>query len=268
MEVFGKLKASSSCVRPSGNVTKMSSCHRRMLPLSAPSVGVAIFAIFAIFTIFTILGNAVPAQALPEDSEVAQRLADALFNRFAPEYIAVTVNGDRSFVDAKGLLLDGVRVQSIRLDARIDPTMDKLESMVRFSRGELTLLERDINSHFAKNEESGFKDLRFTLTPMGFEAQGTYSARIIFNINIRLKAQGQLALKPDGIYLEQVAFFVEGRRQPELFTQEVLKSLNPILSTSDLPFPVIFKGIRMDQGSVSLYSDLIPLEGAKVTRTR
>ncbi|WP_172634041.1 LmeA family phospholipid-binding protein [Thermanaerovibrio velox] len=212
-----------------------------------------------------------PHSAMGGDADnlkTAQWICDALFSRFSPEEASVTVNGQRAFVTVKGLSLDGVRVERIRLDAKIDPSAKDLSSMVLFSRGELLLLEKDINSYFAKNEESGFRDLRFRLTPSGFEAQGIYSAKFIFNITVRLKANGVLALKPDGIYLDQVGFFVEGRRQPEFFTNEVLRSLNPILSTSDLPFPVLFKQVQMGDGYVALISDLIPLGGPTARRVR
>ncbi|MCX7828948.1 MAG: LmeA family phospholipid-binding protein [Thermanaerothrix sp.] len=232
--------------------------------LKGPLIGRALLGALLLALSAAALASADPK----EDLKVAQGLCDALFARFSPEEAAVTVNDRRAFVEVKGLLLDGIRVDSIRLDAKIDPLAKDLSSMVLFSRGELMLLEKDLNAYFSKNEESGFRDLKFRLSPSGFEANGIYSAKFIFNITVRLRAQGKLALRPEGIYLDQVGFFIEGRRQPEFFTQEVLKSLNPILATSDLPFPVIFKGVRTGDGYVALYSDLIPLSGATARRVR
>lgn len=206
--------------------------------------------------------------ATRDDQEVAQRLCDALFERFSPEEVQVTVNEDRAFVQARGILLDGVRVELIRLDARIDRSSRDLESMVRSSMGELTLLERDVNDFFARNERSGFSNLSFRLLEDRFEAQGIYNAKFISSIRIRLRAEGILALRDHGIVLDRVGFYIEGRRQPEAFTEQILKSLNPLLSTSDLPFPVRFREVRMSRGSVSLLSGLKPFEGATVRRSR
>ena len=199
------------------------------------------------------------AEAGPDPKALAEEIARELGKKFRPDQLTVTTDGSTAYVEARGAWIDKIRIDSLRLEATLKPERtpvsgdaDALAGLIASSVGELTLLEKDVNGYFAKNEESGFTGLHFDFTPSGFQAKGVYSATFLFTFRIRLAATGVLALRPEGIILDQVAMFVEGLKQPDSFTARVVSSVNPLLEFRDIPFPVTFKRLTMTEAEVTL----------------
>lgn len=205
----------------------------------------------------------VPAGTSFADDGRAREMGEVLARLFTPESITVRISEGGSFawVEAKGAVIDKIRVDSLKLRALIKDTgepLDKndkyaLAKLIMMSEGELTLLERDVNNLFKGDiETKGFSNLVFDFNPKGFTANGLFTAQFIFTIRIRLKAQGTLALHPDGIYVEKVKIFTEGIQQPDGLATMVTERINPLLSFEKIPFPVEFKKITMTEDAAIL----------------
>ena len=222
-------------------------------------------------TIFVLLVLALPcwaAPAAPTDSEIASHMAKLLGEEFKPDSVTVTVKESISYAEMKGAVISKIRIDTMRLEAlltgRDKPLTNDaraLASLIGFSRGEIVLTEKDVNAYFAVNEQSGFTNLKFDFTPKGFRADGLFSADFIVKFRIRLAATGVLALRPDGVYLDKVAIFVENMKQPEILTSQIISRVNPLLEWKSIPFKVEFKKISMDDTAARMTGNPKKFEG-------
>lgn len=197
------------------------------------------------------------------ENEQAAAMGEMLVRLFTPESIEVTISNGGSFawVEAKGAIIDKMRIDKLKLRAMIkdvkDPTdkEDKydLAKLILMSNGELTLLEKDVNDLFKGDiETKGFSNLVFDFRPSGFKAKGLFMAKFIFAIRIRLRAEGILALHDDGVYIENIEIFTEGVHQPDGLVKMVKARINPLLSFDKIPFPIEFKKLTMTDDAIIL----------------
>jgi hypothetical protein len=213
----------------------------------------AVVAIFAAFVLFLISFASHPAPAEASDQEMAERIATLLGEKFSPESLIVTVKESRAYAEMTGAVLSGIRIDAMRLDALLAggdalavEDVDSLASLIGYSKGEIVLLEKDVNAYFDNNDTRGFSNLKFDFTPGCFKADGIFSADFIFRLRIRLSAEGVLALESDGLYLDDVSIYVEKMIQPSALTQQIVSRVNPLLEWSDIPFKVEFKTVAID----------------------
>lgn len=211
--------------------------------------------------LFTLLLFSLPAAAAPAptDREMASHMAKLLARQFNPESVMVVVKDSHAYAEMKGAVMSKIRIDSMRLEALITgrdkPLSDDvhaLSSLIGFSRGEVVLAEKDVNAYFAVNEKNGFSKLAFDFTPKGFRANGMFSADFMIKLRIRLAAEGVLALKNDGVYLDNVAIFVERIKQPAMLTDRIISRVNPLLSWSSIPFKVEFREVIMDGATAKM----------------
>lgn len=199
------------------------------------------------------------AAAEPSDKQTAEHIVKLLVEKFTPESVSVTVKDSYAFAEMKGALLSKVRIDTMKLDAilinRDKPLSDdvkSLSSLIGYSKGEIVLLEKDVNDYFKQNTSSGFSNLVFDFKPNGFRADGLFTASFLVTLRIRLAATGVLELKPDGVYLGNVSIFVENMKQPGSLTDQIISRINPLIEWSDVPFKVEFKTISMDDRSATM----------------
>jgi hypothetical protein len=197
--------------------------------------------------------------AAMSDEEMAASLADKLGGEFSPEALFVTVDGSHAYAEARGVVLSGVRIDTLRLEAILadtklpeDDEIESLASLIAYSWGEVVMLERDINSYFKSHETRGFTGLVAKFAPTGFRAEGLYTAKFLFTLRMRLRATGNFALKPDGVYIEDASIFVEGLRQPGFLVEEIMERVNPLIEWDEIPFKITFKTIYMDGTSATM----------------
>jgi len=176
---------------------------------------------------------------------------------FRPESAAVTVKGQTAWIEINGGTIDGIRIDKMKLLAVLqevstpDGSTDSasyLAQMIKSSKGEVVLAEKDVNDYFNKNENpEGFSELQFDFKKEGFTASGKFRTRIIIDIELPISAKGMLGLRNDGVYLENTDIKVEGMSQPEVLTNMIVSKLNPLLEFKAIPFPVTFEKITMTE---------------------
>lgn len=215
---------------------------------------------YVLFVSLFVLANVFfPTPSSASDYDTARHIATLLGEEFNPEYISVTVKDSRAYAEMRGSVMSGIRIEMMRLDALITGStealsgdVDSLADLIGYSKGEIVMLEKDVNDYFAKNDTAGFSNLSFDFTKDGFRANGILSLQMLFTINIRLAATGKLALVSDGVILDDVAIYAENFKQPDILTNEVTKRVNPLISWSSIPFKVEFKEVTMDDTSAKM----------------
>lgn len=211
------------------------------------------------------------------ESRKAREMGQRLVELFTPESISVTISdgGGFAWVEAKGAVIDKIRVEDLKLRAMIKNDGEKfdmndkdaLAKQILMSRGELTLLEKDVNKLFSGDiETKGFSNLVFDFKPKGFTAQGVFTTQLLFTIKIRLRAQGNLALQPNGIYVENVKIYTEGVPTPDGLVKMVTDRINPLLSFDKIPFPTEFKTVVMTDNAAILTGNPEKFEGGRSWR--
>lgn len=228
---------------------------------------IAVLALF--FAVCLVALLPCPSRADVSDQEMARHIASLLGEKFSPESVTVTVRESRAYAEMEGAVLSRIRIDRMRLDAiltnRDQPLSNDVESLtdlIGYSRGEIVLLERDVNAYFGNNDTRGFSNLVFDFKPEGFRAEGLFSATFLFTLRIRLAATGVLALASDGAYLEDVRIYAENIKQPDMLTDQVLSRVNPLIEWSDIPFKVEFKTVLMDDEAACMTGAPQPFEGA------
>jgi hypothetical protein len=228
---------------------------------------IAVFAALLAFSLAMFLSPA--AYAAVSDMQMARHIASLLGEEFSPESLTVTVRESRAVAEMRGAVLSRIRIDTMRLDALLTnldrPLSDdvkSLASLIGYSRGEIVLLERDVNDYFNTNDTRGFSNLVFDFRPGGFRADGIFSATFLFTIRIRLAATGVLSLGSDGVYLDDVNIYTEGVKQPDVLTNQVLSRVNPLIEWGSIPFKVEFREISMDGEAARMTGHPRPLEGA------
>lgn len=230
------------------------------------------FVIAAIFT--AVLFCAVPSLAAEE--RVEETVGKLLVREFNPESIFVQATNGGSFLYAKatGVVLEGVRIESISISAMMKGLPDKshtqdkygLADMIYMSRGEIVLLTKDVNDYFKRTMDDikGFKNLQCVFGKDGFKISGVYTAKFIFTFNIKLSAIGQLGIKEDGLHVVDTNFYIDGVRQPEMLTKRLLQEINPLIKKKKIPFPITFKEINMNSERVSITGNPQPLTSGSI----
>lgn len=228
--------------------------------------------IFTLAVLCVLLLSFAAGEAVAQDSKKARDMGLRLIELFSPESITVTMSDGGSFawVEAKGAIIDKIRIEDLKLRAMIKNTGEKfdmkdkdaLAKQILMSQGELTLLEKDVNKLFTGEiETKGFSDLVFDFKPDGFTANGVFTTQFLFTIKIRLRAQGKLALQPDGIYIEDVKIYTEGVSTPDGIVKMVKDRINPLLSFDKIPFPTEFKEVIMTEDAAILTGSPQRFEG-------
>ena len=188
---------------------------------------------------------------------LSETIGKNILAEFLPESAAVTVKDLTAWIEINGGTIDGIRIEKMRLlsvmqkDYSPDTSAGSssyLAQMIRSSKGEVVLAEKDVNDYFKNNENpDGFSELHFDFEEDGFTASGKFRAKFIVDIELPISAKGVLGLRNDGVYLENTIIKIEGISQPEVLTNMILSKLNPLLEFKDIPFPVTFEKILMTE---------------------
>ena len=215
-----------------------------------------IFLLFNAFLLFCLMantGNALEQIGMPE------AIGKNIVAEFRPEAAVIKVKNKTAWIEMTGGVIDGIRIEKMKLLAELEETIvpnengsesskSSLAKMIRSSKGEVVLAEKDVNDYFKKNENpDGFSNLQFDFTPAGFTATGNFITKIIIDLDLPIFAKGILGLHDNGVYLDKTSITVKGINQPDALTNLLLSKINPLLEFKDIPFPVAFEKIKMTE---------------------
>lgn len=239
----------------SNNLSNSVELLKNIARTAAACSGLPALLLCALFFAPLSLANA--AYAGVREDEAAAEIAAIIKRDITPEAVRVEIpDGGRSArIDCRGAKLSGIRVERLALDAALSGLPEKgaadygssLAQCVTSSKGEIVLLEDDVNAFFKDNSQlKGFKELHFDFAPKGYTATGKYEMDMAFiKLDVSLKAEGRLAVRRDGLYLDDTDIWVQGLKQPKSIADSVISKVNPLLLFSRIPFPVEFKEVSM-----------------------
>lgn len=198
------------------------------------------------------------------EAETAKKIGLALKEEFSPEKVSVSVygKGEKAWAECIGAAVSGMRIEKLEIEADLKDMPKDIGSManedilahIARARGKIRLLEADVNGYFnSKEDTSGFSNLIFNFSKDGFQASGNFKAELSkIELNLDLKAAGRLALKDDGVYIEDAEIHSGSLKQPKLITNLILDRINPLLSFEKIPFQIEFKELKMSGSDVIL----------------
>lgn len=207
---------------------------------------------------FLLISSAIglPVNAGQQDL-LSETIGKNILAEFSPESASVTVKELTAWIEINGGTIDGIRIEKMKLLAVMQKNYSPdisagsasyLSQMIKSSKGEVVLAEKDVNEYFINNKNpDGFSELHFDFKEDGFTASGKFRTNFIFDIELPISAKGILGLRDEGVYLENTIIKIEGISQPEILTNMILSKLNPLLEFKDIPFPVTFEKIIMTE---------------------
>ena len=207
-----------------------------------------------------------PVEAIENNKIIANDIGVQLYELLNhPSSLKVVVDNGIIWVNAIGSEMDGVKVASIKIRAKLKKGVvvynkENPGESIESSEGEIVLLEKDVNDYFSKEEATkGFSDLKFNFSSSGFTAVGNYTAEFLLNFIIRLSATGKLGLEKDGVYLKETSLALQGMSASDAISQMIVNKLNPLLTFKKIPFPVTFNKIIMSDSSAIMTANPKPL---------
>ncbi|MEG1641925.1 MAG: hypothetical protein RR272_02310 [Synergistaceae bacterium] len=229
------------------------------------------FCITSLLFIFIFLQ---PQFLYANDISVEEKVGDFLVNEFEPESILVqaTEGGSFMYAKAKGVVIEGVRLDSLSLYALMKSNFagadiknsDKYElaEHIYMSRGEVVILEKDVLNYCKKETEDikGFKDLNIDFTKDFVKISGVYVAKFVFTFNFRLSATAKLSFDSKGLTLTDVKLYINNVEQPESLSKMLVDKINPLIKPNKIPFPVKITDIIMTDDKIIFTGHPKPLK--------
>lgn len=203
-----------------------------------------------------------------------ETIGESLVAEFSPDAVLVKVKNHNAWIEINGGIIDGIRIENMKLLAILHEVSDQklginslssLAQMIKSSKGEVILTEKDINKYFNENKNpDGFSDLHFDFKKEGFSASGRFRTKIIVNLELPISAKGQLRLYKEGVYLKNTVITVEGITQPDMLTNIILSKINPLLEFKEIPFSITFEKIIMTEEAAIMTGILKEFMGGKI----
>ena len=207
------------------------------------------------------------------DIRVEERVGQLLVEEFEPESLLVqaTEGGSFLYAKAKGVVLEGMRVDSISVFAMMkEPPHNisgkdvyELADLIHMARAEVVLLKKDVDGYCstAVEDVKGFTNLEVDFSSDKITVNGTYTAKFLFTFNIRMMAKAKLGFINGDFSLVDTEFFVNGMKQSEYLTEKLLKEINPLIKREKIPFPVNINNIIMTEDKIVVTGRPKPLQG-------
>lgn len=210
-----------------------------------------------------------PSGASAGDGHEAKRFCAELKELLNPERVVVTVKGDYAWTEVTGAVIDGMRVDKMKLRAKLKKESkpganDKFMKRIQWSQGEVSLKEEDVNGYLSNGVKyGGFSALKVNFKSGKSAARGIYSANLLVKIRMEILALANITLENNAIYLREPEVYVQGIKQSGSAVEKMAKNVTPLFSVSSIPFPVKFTKLITEEGKAKLTSNPNPVRGGE-----
>ena len=206
------------------------------------------------------------------DIRVEERVGQLLVEEFEPESLLVqaTEGGSFLYAKAKGVVLEGMRVDSISVFAMMkEPPHNisgkdvyELADLIHMARAEVVLLKKDVDGYCstAVEDVKGFTNLEVDFSSDKITVNGTYTAKFLFTFNIRMMAKAKLGFINGDFSLVDTVF-CKRHETVGIFDRKVLKEINPLIKREKIPFPVNINNIVVTEDKIVVTGRPKPLQG-------
>lgn len=233
----------------------------------------SIFIVFLLFFLFT-------PRIASANVRVEEQVGKLLVKEFAPESLLVEATNGGSFLyaKAKGIILEGLRIDSISVFAMmkeppnnlVGDDVYELADLIHMSRAEVVLLKKDVDNYCstAVEDVKGFTNLKVDFSSEGIAVSGVYTAKFLFTFNIRLLAKSKLGFVNGDFSLVNTEFYISGVKQSQYVTNKLLEEINPLINREKIPFPININNIIMTDDKVVVTGKPKPLGGDSLCKWR
>lgn len=227
-------------------------------------------------TAFLFLFPEIPARA--EEESRGRLLLHHFAREFTPERMTMIIDEEPDntgyvrdiFLDVKGCVIGGVRMDSLRIRAMgvqmnspEDWTSKGLDAkeilnVHAFAR----ILEKDLNDNLLSKEfgeDDHWNNLQVDMRPEGIYARGNYLATILFRLNILIEIFSRFKIVDmQQVWLHDYTLKVNRVDVPQFITDQAVEQIQPLLDLSKFVFPLKLHEITYDDTSLTITSRVLP----------
>lgn len=174
------------------------------------------------------------------------------------------------FMDMKGPIIGGVRIERLTLDAfdvQFTPPSDwkgeEIEILdILLVHANTSITEKDVNetlSRKAFGDDEHWHDLQLDFRPEGIYARGKYLAKFIIKLDILIEIMGDFKIvKKQQIWLDNCTIKVNRVAIPETVTDRAISKIQPVIDLSRFIFPLELDSVKQDEERIYIRSRILP----------
>ena len=201
-------------------------------------------------------------------------------NRFAPEelFLLIDEQPDDSgrirdlYMNLTGVPVGGVRLEKLvfRMNgAQFNPSSEWAAGNIELKEAlqiyaYCLLKEEDVNRRLAVatiGRDDHWSNLSMRISPSGLNAQGTYSARVLFvTLNILIEIDSGLRIVDNrSIWLDNYTIRVNNLDVPDYVTRRAVAQIQPLLDLGRFPLPLRLHSINLENGRAEFSTRIPPM---------
>jgi hypothetical protein len=208
------------------------------------------------------------------------RLLAYYIDQFTPEELSLIMDERPDdtgrfrdlYMDLKGVKIGGVRVERLTfrmVDVQFNSPLEWaagnvecLDALRIYAR--CLLKEDDVNKKLASQtfgKDEHWKDISMTITPeAGFQARGTYAAKILFfTLDILIEAEGGLRIvNGRELWLDDYKFRVNTLDVPDYVARRAIDRIQPLLNLGRFPLPLSLHSVEFQEHQAVLSTRVLP----------
>lgn len=174
------------------------------------------------------------------------------------------------YLDLKGCVIGGVRIDTLRMDAvgvKFTPPgewgekgIEPLEVLNAHAFARLT--EDDLNENLLQKQfgdDDSWRNLQMDIHPGGIYARGNYIAQFIFRLDILIEIFSKFKIVDmQQIWLDDYSIRVNRFDIPEFITDKAVAEIQPLLDLGKFVFPLKLHSIAYDEEAITISSKILP----------
>ena len=215
---------------------------------------------------------------ISSEEDRGNRLLQYFVRELTPEKITMILadqpddegNIREIYLDLKGCVIGGVRIDTLRMDAvgvKFTPPEEWTEKGIKplevlnvhaFAR----LTEEDLNENLLQKQfgdDDSWRNLQVDIHPEGIYARGNYIAQFIIRLDILIEIFSKFKIVDmQQIWLDDYSIRVNRLDVPQFITDRAVAEIQPILDLGKFVFPLKLHSIGYDEESITMASRVLP----------
>lgn len=214
-----------------------------------------------------------------EPKDPTSRLLAFYVNRFTPEELTLTIDGEPDasgryrdlYMDLTGVMIEGVRLDKLTfrmLDVQFNAPENwasgdvECRSALRiYAYGRI--LQDDINRSLEARtfgEDDHWRHVAMTIAPEGLKGRGYYMAKVLFvTLDILIEIDSGLKIVGNKeLWLKDPQVKINRLDLPDYITNQALSQIQPLLDLNRFPLPMSLHKVELEEGRAILSTRVLP----------
>lgn len=206
------------------------------------------------------------------------RLLQEFVQQMQPEMVEMIVDEEPDnsgrvrylYMDLKGPIIGGVRIERLTLDAvdvQFTPPSEwngeEIEILnILLVHALTSITEKDVNETLSKKafgNDEHWHDLQLDFNPEGIYARGNYLAKFLIKLDILIEIMGDFKIvHKQQIWLDNYTLKVNRVSVPDTVTERAIAKIQPVIDLSRFIFPLELHSVKQDEERIYIRSRLLP----------